>query len=269
MFIDLKRNSKYEFVHATGKRTRSSSIYRPNQKEDFKLSRSKFSDFLLCQRCFYLDRVEGLQSPGTPGWSLNETTDLLLKKEFDECRESREPHRVCIEHGLDYLIPFAHPDMDRWRDSMRHGLISRFRKTNIILSGGIDDIWLDTRNDQLVVVDYKSQASNYEPDQDYYLSAAYREGYKIQMDFYAYLLECMKFDVSSVSYFLVCNADRNAEGFFGRMDFSETLIEYRHSTKWIPGKVSEMIEIMNSTRLPESNPSCNNCAYAKQRKDIE
>ena len=27
----------------------------------------------------------GLDAPGTPGWTLNETTDLLLKKEFDEC----------------------------------------------------------------------------------------------------------------------------------------------------------------------------------------
>ena len=44
--IDLERNSKKELVPATGKRTRSSSIYKPNQNEDFKISRGKFSDFL-------------------------------------------------------------------------------------------------------------------------------------------------------------------------------------------------------------------------------
>ncbi len=52
--IDLERNKKKEPVPAKGKRTRN--IYNPNQSDDFKLSRSKFSDFLTCKRCFYLDR---------------------------------------------------------------------------------------------------------------------------------------------------------------------------------------------------------------------
>ena len=89
--IDLDRNSKKQLVEAKGKRTRESSIYRPNQKGDFKISRGRFSDFLSCPRCFYLDRVIGLKPPGTPGWSLNETTDFLLKKEFDDCRKKRFP----------------------------------------------------------------------------------------------------------------------------------------------------------------------------------
>ena len=98
--IDLKRNSKRELVEAKGIRTRSSSIYKPNQPEDFKISRSKFSDFLTCKKCFYLDRVKGLDAPGTPGWSLNETTDLLLKKEFDKCRTAQKPHRIFTKYGL-------------------------------------------------------------------------------------------------------------------------------------------------------------------------
>ena len=82
--IDLKRNSKKDLVPATGVRSRRSSIYRPGQTDDFKISRGRFSNFLTCKRCFYLDRVMGLDAPGTPGWTLNETTDLLLKKEFDD-----------------------------------------------------------------------------------------------------------------------------------------------------------------------------------------
>ena len=267
--INLNRNKKGELIEATGKRTRQSSIYIPDQKEDFKISRSKFSDFLLCKKCFYLDRVKGLRSPGMPGWSLNETTDLLLKKEFDECRRMQLPHRLFMDNGLDYLVPFQHPDIDKWRDSLRHGLISRFKKTNIILSGGVDDIWLDTRNNKLVIADYKSQASNFEPEQGYYLSGVYHQAYKIQMDFYAYLLKQMKFKVSPSSYFLVCNANRHADGFGGRMIFSETLIEYKYSTKWIPDRVQEMINVMNNDEIPLSNPSCENCAYAKERSLIE
>ena len=65
--------------------------------EDFKISRGKFSDFLTCKKCFYMDRVIGLDAPGTPGWTLNETTDSL-KKEFDECRELC-PHRLFEVNG--------------------------------------------------------------------------------------------------------------------------------------------------------------------------
>ena len=96
--ISLKRNSKLELVEAPGKRSRASSIYIPGQTEDFKISRGRFSNFLTCPRCFYLDRVIGLSEPGMPGWTLNETTDLLLKKEFDECRENQIPHRLFAQY---------------------------------------------------------------------------------------------------------------------------------------------------------------------------
>ena len=212
-----------------------------------------------------MDRVIGLDAPGTPGWTLNETTDLLLKKEFDECRDAQKPHRLFIENGLEHFVPFEHPDMDKWRDSLRHGLMSRFAGTNIILTGGVDDIWQDTRTSDLIVVDYKSQA-NFKPlDPVSYLSDVYHDGYKIQMDFYAFLLKEMGFSVGPIAYFLVCNADRAADGFYGKMDFSETLIPYEWDTNWIPEQIEAMIGTMNSPSIPSSNPSCKNCAYANQR----
>ena len=158
--ISLKRNTKKELVEATGIRTRQSSIYAPNQNTDFKISRGKFNDFLTCPRCFYLDRVKGIVSPDMPGWTLNETTDLLLKKEFDVCRKEQKPHRIFLENNLDHLVPFNHPDVDKWRDSLHHGLKARFKDSNIILSGGIDDVWQDTKTKELIIADYKSQATN-------------------------------------------------------------------------------------------------------------
>jgi CRISPR/Cas system-associated exonuclease Cas4 (RecB family) len=260
--IDLKRNSKKELVPATGKRTRSSSIYKPNQNEDFKISRSKFSDFLTCPRCFYMDRVVGLDTPGTPGWTLNETTDLLLKKEFDACREAQTPHRLFLENGLDHLVPFKHPDMGKWRDSLRHGLMARFEDTNIILTGGVDDIWQNTQNEKLVVADYKSQANTKPLKPESYLSDTYKQSYKIQMDFYAYLLQQMDFEVEHTSYFLVCNADRNADGFNGEMKFQEVLIPYQWNSDWVHDKVNKMINLLNNNDAPTAHPSCKNCAYA-------
>ena len=266
--IDLKRNSKKELVPATGKRVRSSSIYDPFQTDDFKISRGKFANYLTCERCFYLDRVIGLDEPGTPGWTLNATTDTLLKKEFDVCRELQVPHRLMDKFGLSGVVPFKHPDLDKWRDALRHGLMSRYKDTNIILTGGIDDVWEDTNDNSLIVVDYKSQANSIPVTPEYYLSSVYHEGYKIQMDFYAYLLLEMGFTVSEKSYFLVCNADREANGFNGQMNFSETLIPYQWSSEWIPEKVEGMITLMNQHQVPDPNPSCKNCAYAEQRAEL-
>ena len=267
--IDLKRNSKRELVEAKGIRTRSSSIYKPNQLENFKISRSKFSDFLTCKRCFYLDRVKGLDAPGTPGWTLNETTDLLLKKEFDKCRIAQKPHRIFSKYDLNHIVPLLHKDIDKWRDSLRHGLSIRFQDSNIILSGGVDDVWQDIKTGKLIIADYKSQANNKSLEPWAYLSDVYHEGYKIQMDFYGYLLSEMGHDVSETFYFLVCNANRKADGFFGKLDFEEVMVPYKWNAQWIPEKVSEMIECMNSEEIPESNVACKNCAYARQREAIK
>ena len=262
--IDLKRNGKKETIRATGLRSRVSSCYSPNQKEDFKISRGKFTNFLTCKRCFYLDRVKGLDPPGTPGWTLNETTDLLLKKEFDYCRERQIPHRLFIENQLSNVVPFDHPEIDNWRDSLHKGLILRHKDSNIILTGGIDDIWQDNISKKLIVVDYKSQAKLGRVDKQDYLEDPYHEAYKIQMDFYAYLLFGMGFDVHRTSYFLVCNAKRDDQEFNKRMNFDEYLVPYNWNIDWIENKIDEMVSLMNNRQIPEKNLSCKNCAYSEQ-----
>ena len=262
--IDLKRKGKKEPVKATGVRSRESSSYTPNQTADFKISRGRFSNFLTCKRCFYLDRVMGLDPPGTPGWTLNETTDLLLKKEFDECRESQTPHRLFASNGLDHVVPFDHPEMDNWRNSLHRGLMLRHKSTSIILTGGVDDIWQDTRTKQLIVVDYKSQAKNGLVDKQDYLDDPYHDGYKIQMNFYAYLLKGMGFDVHPTSYFLVCNAKRDDDGFHKTMNFDEYLVPYNWSTDGLEEQLDAMVALMNQHQIPESNECCKNCAYSEQ-----
>lgn len=263
--LDLKRNSKYQLVEATGKRTRKSSIYTPKQTEDFKISRSKFADFLICPRCFYLDRVGGLDAPGTPGWALNEATDILYKREFDACRKDQTPHRLFEQHGLNHFVPYQHPEIDKWRDSMHHGLSTRFGSSNIILFGGVDDIWLNKESNRLIVVDYKSQSTEREITPYSYLNGVFKQGYKMQMDFYVYLLHEMGFKLHQDAYFVVCNGDRTSSGFNGRMNFDEYLIPYEWNIEWIHNKVIDMIDCMNSETLPSSNESCKNCAYSKQR----
>ena len=263
--ISRKANrSKGVYLPASGKRTRQSSIYKPNQTEDFKVSRSKFSDSLNCKRCFYNDRVLGLAAPGMPAWTLNNLTDTLLKKEFDHCREKQIPHRLFETNGLSHVVPFDHPDIDAWRDARHRGLKLRYKNTNIVLTGGIDDIWLDTASNQLIIVDYKSQAKAGTVHTEEYLNDIFHLGYKTQMNFYAYLLIGMGFDVHPISYFLVVNGDSTQQAFNSVMRFDEYLIPYELDTSKIEGQVDEMISLMNQNVIPEAEPSCENCAYSEQ-----
>ena len=267
--ISLKRNGKGEFVKAKGLRTRSSTIYKPNQEEDFNISRGKFSDFLNCPRCFYIDRVTGIISPGTPGWTLNALTDTLLKDEFDECREKQKPHKILVQNNLSHIVPFQHDDINKWRDSLHHGLQARFKDTNIILKGGIDDIWINTKTNELIVADYKSQQSNYGVSQSTYFNSPYKDGYKKQLDFYAYLLKEMGFKVSNDSYLYICNAVNQNKGFNGKMIFEEVLIHYKIDTSYIDNKIQNMIDVLNTSKPPQSNESCENCAYANRRSELD
>ena len=169
-----------------------------------------------------------------------------------------------FEKGLEHVVPYQHPDMDKWRDSLHHGLTARFEDTNIILTGGVDDIWQNTKNGKLILVDYKSQANSAPLEPKTYLSDVYKHGYKVQIDFYAYLLQKMGFDVEDTAFFLVCNADRDADGFYGKMNFQEVLIPYLWKSNWIREQIVQMIKLLNDKKAPKANSSCKNCAYTKQ-----
>ena len=69
------------------------SYFKYGNKNDVWLSRSKFDDYKKCKRCFYLINSKGLIPPGTPQFTMNSTTDKLLKKEFDLCREKQKSHK--------------------------------------------------------------------------------------------------------------------------------------------------------------------------------
>ena len=278
--ISLKRNSKKELVKATGITTQKWRIYSPNQNKDFILSRSRFDEFMDCPRCFYLKTNKGFMSPSTPGWTLNTLTDTLLKKEFDECRKKQEPHRIMLENKLNHLVPYKSEIikdkngndkllLEEWRDSIHYGLKYRFKDTNIILQGGIDDVWFNTKTEELIIADYKSQHKKDGVSQETYFDDPYKDSYKRQLDYYAYLLNGMGYKVSSDAYLYICNAKEIDEGFHGKMLFDEVLIHYKIKTDYLETEIQKMIDTMNSENIPNSHESCENCAYARQRSVID
>jgi len=167
--------------------------------DDIWLSRSKYEDYKKCERCFYLITAKGFIPPGCPQFTMNSTTDKLLKKEFDLCREAQKSHEFLIDNKLEHIVPYKNNEtavdiygdpiipsenrkskipykkMEAWRVNY-HGVQARFKKTNVILYGSIDDIWLNTKNNSLILVDYKSQANEIPVSQETYFKGDYIVG---------------------------------------------------------------------------------------------
>ena len=78
----------------------------------------------------------------------------------------------------------------------------------------------------------------------------------------------MGFSVHPTSYFLVCNAKRDEDEFNKTMRFDEYLVPYKWKNDWIENQLDAMVEIMNQDKVPKSNNSCKNCAYADQYSKI-
>jgi len=248
-------------------RSRKGSVYQRGSNEVFKISRSKFSNFIDCERCFYLERVKGLKDPSMPGWSLNSAVDELLKKEFDEYRKLQKPHPFVLKNNLK-LIPFQHEQMEHWRNALSGGISYLDENTNIQLHGGLDDIWINPDNKELTVADYKAQSNNNSVETEAYLESQYHQGYKIQMDVYVHILRKMKFKVSDTAYFLVCNALKTPNSFDAKLNFDLTLVPYKTDTSWVEEKIIEMKNILEAKDVPKINKFCEKCMYLDTGKQF-
>lgn len=235
---------------------RKKNLYDPKSSAPFKISRSKLDLFLNCPRCFYIDRRLGVgQPPGFP-FNLNSAVDALLKKEFDFYRSRQEPHPMFTEFGIDAL-PFAHDDMDAWRDSLRRGIQFSVPDTNIMLTGGVDDVWIDQKTKELMIVDYKatSKAGQVSLDADWQI------GYKRQAEVYQWLFRQNGFKVSNTAYFVYCNGKKDADRFDKRLDFDITVIPYQGDASWVLAAVKDARACLTSEEIPKHSDDCDQCKY--------
>lgn len=234
---------------------RKSNLYNPSGSKPFKISRSKIDLFLACPRCFYLDRRLGVgRPPGFP-FSLNSAVDALLKKEFDFHRVKQSSHPLMVQYGVD-AVPFQHEKIDEWRDSLRRGVQYHDKKTNLIITGGIDDAWVNPKG-ELIVVDYKATSKNGEVS----LDAEWQGGYKRQMEVYQWLLRKNRFKVSDTGYFVYCNGDVDKEAFDGRLEFKVKLIPHTGNDSWIDETIKKLHECLIENTIPKSGTDCDYCDY--------
>jgi hypothetical protein len=234
---------------------RRRGLFDPASSAPFRLSRSRLDRFLECPHCFYVDRRLGVDRPSGPPFALNSAVDLLLKKEFDIHRVAKTRHPFMEAYGID-AIPYAHEQMDSWRDALRGGVTYVHPPTNFFVTGGVDDVWVNPQ-EELIVVDYKATSK----DGEVSLDAEWQISYKRQMEVYQWLLRRNGFTVSDTGYFVYCNGQMDKEAFDGRLEFKVKLIPYTGSDEWIEPALQAAHDCLMSDQLPEPSPTCDFCLY--------
>lgn len=233
------------------------NLFSPAQTEPYRLSRAAIELFMQCPRCFYLDKRLGTGRPPMMPFNLNSAVDELLKREFDVHRLEGTPHRIMLEHGID-AVPFAHELMDDWREAKSKGARFVHEPTNLLVTGGVDDIWINPRK-TLHIVDYKATAK----DGEVSLDAPWQIGYKRQVEVYQWLFRRLGFTVDPVAFFVYCNGRKNAPAFDFKLEFDVKVLPYTGDDGWVEGVLHDIKTCLMSDTIPEAAETCDYCGYRR------
>lgn len=235
-------------------------VYDPAAPEPFRVSRSKIDLFAECPRCAFLDLKLGVKRPSGPAFTLNNAVDELLKREFDAHRARGDAHPLMKAYGVD-AVPYAHEKLDEWRDALRRGIHYLHAPTNLLIRGGIDDVWV-TPEGELLIVDYKATSKKIAPStaDDLY------DSYKRQMEIYQWLFRRNDFSVSPTGYFVYVNGKSDAKAFDGKLEFDAALVPYTGSDAWVEPKIFELKDMLVSDEIPAVGTAfgggpCDYCTY--------
>lgn len=231
----------------------------------WKLSRSKLDLFKECPLCFYLDNKLGVSRPRGPSFTLNLAVDELLKKEFDIHRLAKSSHPLMDAYGLKDIIPYNNESLAEWRENFK-GIQYTDPDTGIIISGAIDDVWINKKG-ELIVVDYK--ATSKEGKIQSLSDSGWDSQYKRQMEVYQWLLRQKGFKVSPTGYFVYVNGRKDKKAFDGRLDFDVTLISHSGDDAWVHGAIVEAKKCLDADKPPKPGEQCEFCAYRKNARDVQ
>jgi RecB family exonuclease len=167
------------------------------------------------------------------------------------------------KYGID-AIPLAHEKIDEWRDSLRAGITFNIEGTNVVVTGGVDDMWVSPEG-EYIVVDYKATSKEEEVN----LDADWQIGYKRQMEIYQWLFRKNGFKASDTGYFVYCNGNTDKEAFDAKLEFDIKIIPYKGDTSWVEKTIKDAIECLKSDVLPEPGEDCDFCKYRKAVSQYE
>lgn len=242
--------------------------FDPNNPEPYELSRSRIENFVRCRACFWLEQLHKVKPPEMPSFTINTTTDILLKRDADKVR-GKSSLLLWEALGLGHMIPFEHEDLDKWTNSMQYGLNDRYfntvhKETNIKLGGGLDDVFLNTDTGQIHIVDYKSEAQGTGSPEKYVpvpssIDKPWKDGYKRQMDMYVWIARRKGFDVSDIGYFVYVDArHKGKSGMLSKsefnkanMEFTASIIPYHADPGWVEPILYEVKDfLLNQAECP-------------------
>lgn len=232
------------------------NLYDPFSRKPFRISRSKLELFLTCNRCFYIDRRLGVGRPDIPAFTLNIAVDDLLKKEFDHYRLLQMPHPICVKDNLE-LVPYDHKDLKSWRNSLHEGVQYRIPDTNVIICGGIDDLWINFATQEIFVVDYKATSTKDEIS----LEGQWQDRLKREVEIYQWLLRKNGFTVSNTAYFVYCNGKKDMPLFDKKLHFNIDLLPYEGSDSWVEEAVNKAYRCLQTNIVPTPEKTCDYCQY--------
>jgi len=239
------------------KKTRN--IFDPGSPDPFKLSRYKIDLFIQCPRCFYMDSRLGVSRPSIPAFTLNNAVDSLLKNEFDLLRKNGEVHELMKKYDINAL-PLQHSDLPQWRGEVTRyeGVMALDEKSNILVNGLVDDLWVNPKG-EMIVVDYKATSTTKEIS----LDDRWKQGYKRQMEIYQWIFRKLGFPVSDTGYFVFANAMKNLPKFDGKLEFDMSIVSHKGDPSWVELALLKIRKTLTGNTIPAEAPDCEYCAYRK------
>lgn len=234
---------------------RTRGLFIPGSGEPYRISRSGIDLFLQCGLCFYMDKRLGTARVPMMPFSLNSAVDELLKREFDIHRADGTAHKIMLDHGID-AVPYTHPSMDEWREARTAGIRYLHVPTNMLVTGGVDDIWINPAK-KLHIVDYKATAK----DGEVSLDAPWQISYKRQVEVYQWLFRQNNFAVDPVAYFVYCNGRKDAPVFDFKLEFDVKVIPYTGDDTWVEQTLHDLKKCLEADTLPEPDEDCDYCSY--------
>lgn len=211
--------------------------------------------------------------------------DLILKNEFDQCRNIQKRHPIMEINDINAL-PFKNDNIFKWMKTNNYndGIKIFDKNRKITLSGCVDDLWEDLRG-RLIVVDYKTTSKEF-------LDSKSMIEYKQQVSFYAFLLSKKGYTLNEIGYLVVnkpivqsqysemdimlgnvskdqyvFNPRADATKYKRNLDFEVTVLPVSIDYSWIEKVLDDITNCLQSNELPEysknhsSNILCGTCSF--------
>jgi hypothetical protein len=193
--------------------------------------------------------------------SLPGAIDLLIKKRFDDARETGTIDEL-KEISSEYRLYSNQANLNKWRN-WRSGLTYVSPK-GLTLSGAIDDLLVtsdgkwDEGTKPVAPFDVKTKGKA--PTLEYC-----EQYYQNQMDCYALLLEKNKMKTTGEAILLYYYPAGIAHG---KIDMASMIIRMKTDPNRAAKKCLEIIELLSTDKIPEPNPACDYCNMLEQSRGI-